>query len=290
MVLRKEVKAMNNRVERTNNLIKKEKNGSIGRSSSKGGYYDVYYTQNKYSVEKPFEYVVNYYHDFFRGIPFLSLNKLLAENGADLNGKTVLIASSGSGIDAYYLKKMYPSVTMFFSDVNFAGMEKLRSNFQFEPAALTDNLCLSFKDSSFDYVLIAASLHHLKEPVRGLYELLRVAKSGVIVIEPNDSWLARLFGKLGLAHEYEIPHSNYVYRFSKREIEKISNALFLKHKVKCLFAVHRVAKTRVEFLFLRLLNGLANLFCPNQGNYIIFLIKKEKDIPKCFKNADIDHT
>jgi len=278
--------------------MKIEKTGSEEKNKAErvkspipvGSYRDVYYVYNKYSPENKFQYVGNYRHDYFREIPFVSLKKTLARNKVDLNGKKVLIASSGNGIDGYYLKKMYSSIKLFFSDINFAGMEKLRSNFQVEPAVLTDNLCLSFKDGSFDYVFIAASLHHLNEPVGGLYELLRVAKSGVIVIEPNDSWLARLFGKLGLAHEYEIPHSNYVYRFSKREVEKISNALFLKHKVKCLFAVHRVAKTKTEFLFLRLLNMLANLFCPNQGNYIIFLIKKEKDIPRCFKYADIDHT
>jgi len=241
----------------------------------KTGYHNVYHKHNKYSPENKFKYEGSLYRDHFRDIPFLKLKRLLERGKLDLNGKTVLVASSGSGIDGYYLKKMYSSAKLFFSDINLAGMEKLRSNFLAEPAVLSDNCSLAFKDNSFDYAYIAASLHHLTEPAKGLYELLRVAKEGIIVIEPNDSWFTSLFVKLGLAHEYEVSYSNYVYRISRRDVEKISNALFSKCGIKRLFAVHWVAKTRIEFIFLRLLNGCANLLCPNLGNYIVFFIKKE---------------
>lgn len=242
------------------------------------GYHNVYYKYNKYTPENKFKYEGSLYRDHFRDIPFLKLKKLLKKGGLDLNGKTVLVASSGSGIDAHYLKKMYSGARLFFSDINLAGMEKLRSNFLTEPAVLSDNHSMAFKDNSFDYVYVAASLHHLTEPAKGLYELLRVAREAIIVIEPNDSWLTDLFVRLGLAHEYEVPHSNYVYRISKKEVEKISRALFFKCGVDRLFAIHRTAKTRIEFLLLRLLNGFANLLFPSMGNYIIFFIRKAASV------------
>lgn len=242
----------------------------------KTGYHNVYHKHNKYTSENNFKYEGSLYRDHFRDIPFLKLKRLLERGKLDLNGKTVLVASSGSGIDGYYLKKMYSSAKLFFSDINLAGMEKLRSNFLAEPAVLSDNCSLAFKDSSFDYAYIAASLHHLNEPAKGIYELLRVAKEGIIAIEPNDSWLSRIFGCLGIAHEYEVDHGNYVYRFSKRDIVKMCKASFLRHDLIRFFAVHRIAKTKIEFTILSLINGAANLLFPSQGNYVIFLVRKEK--------------
>ncbi|MFH1772656.1 MAG: methyltransferase domain-containing protein [Candidatus Omnitrophota bacterium] len=208
---------------------------------------------------------------------------MLDDNNLSLSNKTLLVASSGCGIDAHYIKKFYNPKKVCFSDINTKAMEKSQSNFSDELFILTDNQHLAFKDNSFDYVVIAASLHHLKEPARGVYELLRVAKEGLIVIEPNDTWLTRLFEKLGWASEYEIEHGNYVYRFNKRDVVKLSKALFLKYDLRRFFAIHKVAKTKLEFCLLKALNGFANLFGPALGNYIVFLIKKEKVFPKGFK-------
>ena len=41
-----------------------------------------------------------------------------------------------------------------------------------------------------------------------------------------------------------------------------------------LFATHRVAKNRLEFLILKGLNSMANFLIPARGNYIVFLIEK----------------
>lgn len=239
--------------------------------------------EKKYSPDKPFVYESNYFHDYFRAIPFVHLKKLLDRNDISLDNKTLLIASCGCGIDAHYLKKYYRPRKICFTDIHVQAMEKTQSNFYNDFFVLTDNHQLAFKSGSFDYVFIAASLHHLKEPISGLYELLRVAKNGLMVIEPNDSWLTRVFEKMGWAHEYEVEHGNYVYRFNKRDVDKITKALFFKHDIIRLFAIHRVAKTRFEFLVLKILNSMANIFCSMLGNYIIFLIKKEQYLPRCMK-------
>lgn len=225
------------------------------------------------------------FHDYFRIMPYKRLKKLLDRNKLSLDGKTILVASCGSGIDAYYLKKFYSLKRIYFSDVHEKAMVKTLSNFSSERFIFCDNLRISFKDNSFDFVFIAESLHHLKEPITAIYELLRLAKEGLIVIEPNDSWLTRLFEKLGLAHKYEVEHKNYVYRFSKRDIVKIASALFFKFDTNCFFSSRKVAKTGFTFLILKALNGLANFIFPSQGNQILFLITKSVSLPKCFNNT-----
>lgn len=233
----------------------------------------------KYSLENPFAYESNHFHDYFRAIPFLRLRKLLSKNNISLNNKTILIASCGCGIDAHYLKKFYQPKKIYFTDIHMLAAEKTMSNFYNEIFVLTDNCKIAFKDNAFDYVFIAASLHHLKEPTKGLYELLRVAKEGLIVIEPNDSWLTRVFEKLGWAHEYEVEHDNYVYRFSKRDVDKINKALFYRYGLVRFFSLHQVAKNKAGFLVLKILNNAANLLFPNLGNYIMFLIRKKEYLP-----------
>ena len=240
----------------------------------------------KYSRENPFVYESNYFHDYFRAIPFARVKKLLDKNNVTLNNVSVMIASCGCGIDAYYLKKYYHPSSICFADISEYALEKARSNFYDCTFAIVDNEHLEFADNSFDYVFIAAALHHLKEPNRGLHELLRVARRGLIVIEPNDTWLTRLFERLGLAHQYEVEHGNYVYRYSKRDVEKIAKALFFKYDLDRFFATHRVAKTKLEFILLKALNGTCNILFPSLGNYIAFIIKKEKQLPKEFSERE----
>ncbi len=91
---------------------------------------------------------------------------------------------------------------------------------------------LSFDDESFDFVLCKETFHHLPRPYIGLYEMLRVSKVGVLLIEPYDrfinaSYMERfanwLLKKLkGKMHDLYEPSGNYKYSLSKREIEKIA--------------------------------------------------------------------
>ena len=97
---------------------------------------------------------------------------------------------------------------------------------------------LSFAGSSFDYVFCKESYHHFPRPMIALYEMLRVAKKGVILIEPNDKQhapariaknaLKRLVGRKTdfQAENYE-EDGNYVFSISKREIEKVALGLNL---------------------------------------------------------------
>jgi ubiquinone/menaquinone biosynthesis C-methylase UbiE len=93
---------------------------------------------------------------------------------------------------------------------------------------------MSFADGSFDYAFCKESYHHFPRPALALYEMLRVARKGVVLIEPNDrldspkrivgKFVRRLLGK-PLQHmdaqEYE-PSGNYIFTISPREMEKVA--------------------------------------------------------------------
>lgn len=88
---------------------------------------------------------------------------------------------------------------------------------------------LSFSDNVFDYVLCKESYHHFPRPIIALYEMIRVAKKAVILIEPNDV-IKRGFSLKQLVGIEEVERKvnrfevsgNYVYTISRREIEKIA--------------------------------------------------------------------
>jgi len=99
---------------------------------------------------------------------------------------------------------------------------------------------LTLADGDVDYVLCKEAFHHFPRPMLALYEMLRVARQAVVLIEPNDEYagggLAQAFGRAvrGLLlrllrrpsgkHGFE-PVGNYVYSLSRRELEKAALAL-----------------------------------------------------------------
>lgn len=90
---------------------------------------------------------------------------------------------------------------------------------------------LSFADRSFDYGFCKEAFHHFPRPFLALYEMLRVAKKGVILVEPQDQVgaplreaiyaVSKLRGKARHfdQHRYE-DSGNYIYSISERELEK----------------------------------------------------------------------
>lgn len=96
---------------------------------------------------------------------------------------------------------------------------------------------LSFSDATFDYVLCKESYHHFPRPMIALYEMLRVASKGVVLIEPNDQYITysvirnffvnmiRKLLPIGIVpigipkYNFE-EFGNYVYTISRRELEK----------------------------------------------------------------------
>ncbi|WP_293306830.1 class I SAM-dependent methyltransferase [Pedobacter sp. UBA5917] len=101
---------------------------------------------------------------------------------------------------------------------------------------------LSCADNSFDFVLCKESYHHFPRPYAAMYEMIRVARTGVVVIEPQDPiarmpmllMLNNLFSRNGEflnklwknRFSFE-PVGNFVYKVSEREFEKLAAGLGL---------------------------------------------------------------
>lgn len=86
---------------------------------------------------------------------------------------------------------------------------------------------LSFANGHFDYVLCRDSYHHMPRAPLALYEMLRVARQGVVLIEPQDPGIdppmlfsdtERLWFEAG---------GNFVYSLSRRELLKMAHGLSL---------------------------------------------------------------
>lgn len=105
---------------------------------------------------------------------------------------------------------------------------------------------ISLEDNSFDYILCKEALHHMPRPMLAIYEMLRVARKAVILIEPQDKvidlpivrdssyWFEVNGNNISFGSKannqtlstqmidwWEDGLSNYVYTISKREIRKI---------------------------------------------------------------------
>lgn len=91
---------------------------------------------------------------------------------------------------------------------------------------------LGFADGSFDYVFCKEAFHHFPRPFLALYEMLRVARKGVVLVEPQEPTESLLRRLLYLARKlagrqkhfdqtrYE-DSGNYIYSVSQRDIEKL---------------------------------------------------------------------
>jgi SAM-dependent methyltransferase len=91
---------------------------------------------------------------------------------------------------------------------------------------------LSFADGEFDFVFCKEAYHHFPRPPVALYEMLRVARVGVVMIEPCDNprlldvakrWAKRLL-RGDSEFNYEVS-GNFLYRLHIGELGKLMCAM-----------------------------------------------------------------
>jgi ubiquinone/menaquinone biosynthesis C-methylase UbiE len=91
---------------------------------------------------------------------------------------------------------------------------------------------LSMSDDQVDYILCKESYHHFPRPYAALYEMIRVAREAIVIIEPQDPIskmplllsLVNICGKINPNFINKIwknrfsfePVGNYVYKVSER--------------------------------------------------------------------------
>jgi ubiquinone/menaquinone biosynthesis C-methylase UbiE len=156
-------------------------------------------------------------------------------------GSSWLTVGDGYGFDAHYLKEEGCQATATDIAGTFLpiAMEKgFVSAFSVQNAEK-----MTFADNSFEYALCKEAYHHFPRPFMAVYEMLRVVKNAVVLIEPHDPIskmpfllaLRNIFDKIDtnlLQKYWKNRYSfetvgNYVFKLSEREMEKLAMGLNL---------------------------------------------------------------
>ncbi len=156
-------------------------------------------------------------------------------------GGTWLTIGDGIGTDAQWLEQQGAEVIA--TDISDSILIQAKEqgyiyNFRRENAEK-----MSLENNSFDFVVCKEAYHHFPRPYLALYEMIRVAKQAIIIIEPQDPQLRmplllalknilsprapRLLEKLWKNRFSFEEVGNYVYKVSEREIEKTAMGLGL---------------------------------------------------------------
>lgn len=116
-------------------------------------------------------------------------------------------------------------------------------------------------------------------PHAGLNELRRVGRNSAIFIESQDSFLHSIGKFFGRNADFE-PAGNYVYRWKRREVEKIAlSSHEYGYTVKTYFLpimirMHGIVGNK-KTLWQKIL-GIINWFFSSKGNLMIVIIFKRK--------------
>lgn len=192
----------------------------------------------------------------------------------------------------------FKHVTISNVDSRMRGDEYAPFQWSFQDAEKVD-----YPDESFDFCIAADGLHHCQSPHRALLELYRVARVGLLVLEPRDNLLTRIAVRLGYGQEYEAAavHANagdfggvrntevpnYVYRWTEREIEKTINsyAPWGKHqflywyKLRVPWPALRMRRNKAKLLLTSMAFPVLRVFTwifPGQSNNFGFAVLKPR--------------
>lgn len=143
-------------------------------------------------------------------------------------GATWLTVGDGSyGSDAYFLQQK--GVDVLASSLTDHSLRIAAEKGYLRKYAAVNAEQIPYADDAFDFVLCKEAYHHFPRPAIAFYEMLRVAKEAVVLIEPYDGpkrLLDRikepmkklLWGKDQTIH-FE-PSGNFIYRIHPRQIGK----------------------------------------------------------------------
>lgn len=138
------------------------------------------------------------------------------------------------GSDAHFLERLGCDVTA--SSISDGPLREAYAQGWIKRFSAENAEKLSLADDSVDFVLCKESFHHFPRPGIGFYEMLRVARYGVLFIEPLDdspkllTALKRVAKKLirkGDTYDQFEPAGNFIYRLSIKETAKMLTALGL---------------------------------------------------------------
>lgn len=146
-----------------------------------------------------------------------------------------------TGVEAMYLTEQgQKAMASDISDVYIKEAHRLKLIDAYDRINVEQ---IEYGEDAFDYVLCKESFHHFPRAYLGLYEMIRVAKKGVVLIEPTDAFCKmsslvflknfcdlfnpNLINKLWKnRYSWEVV-GNYVFKLSEREVEKAAMGMGL---------------------------------------------------------------
>lgn len=212
---------------------------------------------------------------------------------------TILICGGGILDKKIFQKLKINNVIITNVDERTLSTEFLPYKWEFQDAQK-----LSYKDNSFDYVVMHDAIHHCSKPHNAIIELFRVAKKGVLAFESRDSFVMKIIEKLKLTQTYEhaavfyndckhggvnnteIP--NFIFRWTEREIEKTINSYSPCYNHKFIYRYGSAFPStpaletgaNLKMLFLKIMRPFYNLlkfFFKKQQNLFAFYIEKSSN-------------
>lgn len=154
---------------------------------------------------------------------------------------TWLTIGDYNGFEAQYFQEHNQSVIA--SDISDVFLKEAQTEGLIEDYKKENVESLSFSEGSVDYVSCREAFHHFPRAYLGVYEMIRVAKKGVILIEPIDILsemplllfvknICDLINPLLINKIWKNRFSwetvgNYVFKISEREVEKMAMGIGL---------------------------------------------------------------
>lgn len=150
-----------------------------------------------------------------------SFHRLIsASQGLLTYDSSILVLCSREGMEGSILCDMdFTDVTV--SDLAEQGVQAALERDHRLKGLILNAENLDLENESFDVVLVQDGLHHLSSPIQGFTEMLRVAKRGVVFLEPHDSLVGRM---IGTQWEKNGSAINYVFRWDKELVEQITSS------------------------------------------------------------------
>jgi SAM-dependent methyltransferase len=224
-----------------------------------------------------------------------TLRQLLNDGWLELDSSVLVVCGGVYDRDAFH--------GLGFRRVTISNLDTRLTGNEFAPYEWSrqDVESLSFGDGAFDVVVVHQGLHHCHSPHRGLLEMYRVARRGVLAFEPRDTRLVRLGVRLGVGQQYEIAAvadnglqfggvgnsatPNFIYRWTEHEIEKTIKTYAPMGQGRFrYFSALRIPKERLRSMknrfaadMLKILLPAIRLFAavfPKQSNCFAFALSK----------------
>lgn len=168
--------------------------------------------------------------DNWRHTRMLDLTKALVEVMPEATWMT--IGDGRYGSDAGYLAQK--GVDVIATSLTDENLRIAYDNGYIKKYMAMNAEKITLPEDSVDFVLCKESYHHCPRPPIALYEMLRVTKIGVVLIEPLDNMKLFDFAKNMLKkllrgdneNDLQFESSgNFLYRLNVRELEKLMTAM-----------------------------------------------------------------